>query len=181
MKRFFGGMAAAIAVLSMVSCAERYEVDVLVVGGGTSGISAGVQSARMGMQTMVVEETPWVGGMLTAAGVSCVDGNYRLQSGVFGEFADSLAKRYGGWEALKTGWVSNVNFEPHVGQEILTNIANGCSENLTVIRETAMTSVEKVEGKWVVKFKSKDGRKMVVNAAVLIDGTELGDVERPAG
>ena len=35
-------MAAAIAVLSMVSCAECYEVDVLVVGGGASGISAGV-------------------------------------------------------------------------------------------------------------------------------------------
>ena len=174
-------MAAAIAVLSTVSCAEHYEVDVLVVGGGASGISAGVQSARMGVQTMIVEETPWVGGMLTAAGVSCVDGNYRLQSGIFGEFADSLANRYGGWEALQTGWVSNINFEPHVGQEILTNIANGCGENLTVIRETAMTSVEKVEGKWVVNFKSKDGKKMVVNAAVLIDGTELGDVAKACG
>lgn len=181
MKRIFKYIIALLAVLGMTSCAERYEVDVLVVGGGASGISAGVQSARMGVQTMVVEETPWVGGMLTAAGVSCVDGNYRLQSGIFGEFADSLTNRYGGWEALQTGWVSNINFEPHVGQEILTNIANGCSENLTVIRETAMTSVEKVEGKWVVKFKSKDGKKMVVNAAVLIDGTELGDVAKACG
>jgi hypothetical protein len=32
-----------------------------------------------------------------------------------------------------------------------------------------------------VKFKSKDGRKMVVNAAVLIDGTELGDVAKACG
>ena len=181
MKRISKYIAHALAVLVFSSCAEHYQVDVLVVGGGASGISAGVQSARMGVHTMIVEETPWVGGMLTAAGVSCVDGNYRLQSGIFGEFADSLAKRYGGWEALQTGWVSNINFEPHVGQEILTNIANGCSENLTVIRETAMTSVEKVEGKWVVKFKSKDGKKMVVNAAVLIDGTELGDVAKACG
>ncbi len=181
MKRILKYIIPVLAVLCLNSCAEHYEVDVLVVGGGASGISAGVQSARMGVQTMIVEETPWVGGMLTAAGVSCVDGNYRLQSGIFGEFADSLAKRYGGWEALQTGWVSNINFEPHVGQEILTNIANGCSENLTVIRETAMTSVEKVEGKWVVKFKSKDGKKMVVNAAVLIDGTELGDVAKACG
>ena len=181
MKRILKYIIPVLAVLGLNSCAEHYEVDVLVVGGGASGISAGVQSARMGVQTMIVEETPWVGGMLTAAGVSCVDGNYRLQSGIFGEFADSLANRYGGWEALQTGWVSNINFEPHVGQEILTNIANGCGENLTVIRETAMTSVEKVEGKWVVKFKSKDGKKMVVNAAVLIDGTELGDVAKACG
>ena len=181
MKRILKYIIPVLAVLGLNSCAEHYEVDVLVVGGGASGISAGVQSARMGVQTMIVEETPWVGGMLTAAGVSCVDGNYRLQSGIFGEFADSLANRYGGWEALQTGWVSNINFEPHVGQEILTNIANGCGENLTVIRETAMTSVEKVEGKWVVRFKSKDGKKMVVNAAVLIDGTELGDVAKACG
>ena len=181
MNRILKYIIPVLAVLGLNSCAEHYEVDVLVIGGGASGISAGVQSARMGVQTMIVEETPWVGGMLTAAGVSCVDGNYRLQSGIFGEFADSLAKRYGGWEALQTGWVSNINFEPHVGQEILTNIANGCSENLTVIRETAMTSVDKVEGKWVVKFKSKDGKKVVVNAAVLIDGTELGDVAKACG
>ena len=181
MKRILKYIIPVLAVLGLNSCAEHYEVDVLVVGGGASGISAGVQSSRMGVQTMIVEETPWVGGMLTAAGVSCVDGNYRLQSGIFGEFADSLVNRYGGWEALQTGWVSNINFEPHVGQEILTNIANGCGENLTVIRETAMTSVEKVEGKWVVRFKSKDGKKMVVNAAVLIDGTELGDVAKACG
>ena len=119
--------AALAAVFTLTSCStevETYDVDVLVVGGGASGVSAGVQASRMGVQTMIVEETPWIGGMLTAAGVSCIDGNYRLQSGIFGEFADSLALRYGGWDALKTGWVSNINFEPHVGQEILTNIAD---------------------------------------------------------
>ena len=183
MKRIFRNTILALitAVFGLISCAEHYEVDVLVVGGGASGISAGVQSARMGVQTMVVVETPWVGGMLTAAGVSCIDGNYKLQSGIFGEFADSLVRRYGSWEALQTGWVSNINFEPHVGQEILTNIAEGCGDCLTVIRETSMVSVEKVEGDWVVTFKGKDGRKMIVTAGVLIDGTELGDVAKACG
>ena len=173
-----------LGVFGLVSCNEKvvetYDVDVLVVGGGASGISAGIQSARMGVQTMIVEETPWVGGMLTAAGVSCVDGNYRLQSGIFGEFADSLAQRYGGWEALKTGWVSHINFEPHVGQEVLTNIANGC-EKLEIIREAAMVSVKGAEGDWTVIFEGKDGKKFAVNAGVLIDGTELGDVAKACG
>ena len=173
-----------LGVFGLVSCNEKvvetYDVDVLVVGGGASGISAGIQSARMGVQTMIVEETPWVGGMLTAAGVSCVDGNYRLQSGIFGEFADSLAQRYGGWEALKTGWVSHINFEPHVGQEVLTNIANGC-EKLEIIREAAMVSVKGAEGDWTVIFEGKDCKKFAVNAGVLIDGTELGDVAKACG
>ena len=185
MKNIFK-IAASVAVitfLSLTSCCRvaTSSVDVLVVGGGASGIAAGVQSARMGVNTMIVEETPWVGGMLTAAGVSCVDGNYKLQSGLFGEFADSLAQRYGGWEALKTGWVSHINFEPHVGQEILTNIANGCGEKLTVIREAAMLSVKGAKGDWVVTFVGKDGKKFNIEADVLIDGTELGDVAKACG
>ena len=134
MKKYFKGMAAAITVLAMASCAEPEHVDVLVIGGGASGTAAAIQSARMGVGTMLVEETPWLGGMLTSAGVSCIDGNYNLRSGIFGEFADSLAVRYGGWDALKTGWVSNINFEPHVGQEILTNIAACCGDLLDVRR-----------------------------------------------
>ena len=170
------------AMLFIGSCSKPEHVDVLVVGGGASGISAGIQSARMGVHTMVVEETPWVGGMLTSAGVSCIDGNYRLQSGIFGEFADSLAARYGGWEALKTGWVSNINFEPHVGQEILSNMAASCGEFLDLRRETFMSSVSpEGEDDWKVVLRGPTGRKYVVIADVLIDGTELGDVAKACG
>lgn len=182
MKKYFKGMAAAITVLAMASCAEPEHVDVLVIGGGASGTAAAIQSARMGVGTMLVEETPWLGGMLTSAGVSCIDGNYNLRSGIFGEFADSLASRYGGWDALKTGWVSNINFEPHVGQEILTNMAAGCGDLLEVRRETSMLKVVKQDdGLWNVVFRNADGKKFVVTADVLIDGTELGDVAKACG
>ena len=169
------------SLLSLVSCSKPEHIDVLVVGGGASGISAGIQAARMGVSTIVVEETPWVGGMLTAAGVSCIDGNYRMQSGIFGEFADSLAMRYGGWDALKTGWVSNINFEPHVGQEILSNIAASCGNVLQIRRETVMLEVIKKEGLWVVELQNSKGKKYTVSADVLIDGTELGDVAKTCG
>lgn len=173
--------ALACSVLCLSSCVKSESVDVLVVGGGASGISAAIQSARMGVRTIVAEETPWVGGMLTSAGVSCVDGNYKLQSGLFGEFADSLAHRYGGWEALKTGWVSHINFEPHVGQEVLTNIAASCGDLLDVRRETTMEKVA-WDGKcWKVTLKSASGKKYNVLADVLIDGTELGDVAKACG
>ena len=170
-----------LAALCVVSCVQTEHIDVLVVGGGASGISAGVQAARMGVPVMVVEETPWVGGMLTSAGVSCIDGNYKLQGGIFGEFADSLAQRYGGFDALKTGWVSNINFEPSVGQEIFTNIAAACGRNLSLRRETSMLEVTREEDLWKVKLKDKDGKKYIVTADVLIDATELGDVAKACG
>ena len=78
-----------LVALFHLSCVAQ-KVDVLVVGGGASGTAAGIQSARMGVNTLIVEETAWLGGMLTSAGVSAVDGNYKLPSGIFGEFRDSL-------------------------------------------------------------------------------------------
>lgn len=117
-------------ILSLASCGRK-EYDVIVVGGGASGVCAGLQAARMGANTLILEQTPWLGGMLTSAGVSAIDGNYRLRAGIFGEFCDSLAGRYGGYDSLKTGWVSNILFEPHIGAEIFDNMTS-LQNNLTV-------------------------------------------------
>ncbi len=57
-------------------------------------MTAGIQSARMGAATLIVEETEWLGGMLTSAGVSAVDGNYDLPAACFGEFRGHLADYY---------------------------------------------------------------------------------------
>ena len=59
----------------LTSCKSLPEnkVDVLVIGGGASGVTAGIQSARMGANTLIIEETSWLGGMLTSAGVSAVE------------------------------------------------------------------------------------------------------------
>ena len=93
-------------LLASVACTKEY--DIIVVGGGASGVSAGIQAGRMGMKTLIAEETTWLGGMLTSAGVSATDGNYNMRSGLFGEFTDSLAAYYGGYNNLNTGWVSPV-------------------------------------------------------------------------
>ena len=169
------------SVMIVMSCNEVEETDVLIVGGGASGVSAGLQSARMGVRTMIVEETPWLGGMLTSAGVSCVDGNYKLRSGIFGEFTDSLAARYGGYPSLQTGWVSNINFDPHVGQEIFTSMTEAESAYLTVERNAEWKSVRTGNDRKEVIFVDEDGRKRLISAKVLIDATELGDVAKACG
>ena len=185
MKRLSRFMMAFPAFVSFVvmlsSCVENQNVDILVIGGGASGTAAGIQSARMGVKTMIVEETPWLGGMLTSAGVSCIDGNYKLRSGIFGEFTDSLAARYGGYEALKSGWVSNVCFDPKVGQEVLTSMSEACGEVLQVRRETSVYRISGEAGEWKVRMRDADGRRISVNARVIVDATELGDVAKACG
>ena len=156
-----------------VSCNDSSEYDVVIVGGGAGGTSAAIQSARNGAKTLLIEETNWLGGMLTSAGVSAIDGNYKLPSGFWGEFKDSLVSHYGSLEALKTGWVSNVLFEPKVGNEILKSIAHN-EKNLKILYSTSTQSVSKHDGNnFNYQIKTSEGTFF---SKILIDGTELGDL-----
>ena len=93
--------------------------DVLIIGGGTSGVAAGIQAARLGVKTIIVEETPWLGGMITSAGVSAFDGNkYALGGGIFGELRKKIEDYYGGPEKTFTGWISLTCFEPKMGKRL---------------------------------------------------------------
>ena len=157
----------------LFSCNDSSEFDVVIVGGGAGGTSAAIQSARNGAKTLLIEETNWLGGMLTSAGVSAIDGNYKLPSGFWGEFKDSLVSHYGSLEALKTGWVSNVLFEPKVGNEILKSIAQN-EKNLKILYSTSTQSVSKHDGNnFNYQIKTSEGTFV---SKILIDGTELGDL-----
>lgn len=75
MKNLFQILCGLFLVVSYSSCmhSEEDKVDVLIIGGGASGVTSGIQSARMGANTLILEESTWLGGMLTSAGVSAVD------------------------------------------------------------------------------------------------------------
>lgn len=162
------------------SCQQSAEkVDVLIIGGGASGVTAGVQAARMHVNTMIVEETPWLGGMLTSAGVSAIDGNHKLPSGLWAEFRDSLRAHYGGAEAVETGWVSNTLFEPSVGNRILHNMV-GREKDLTVLKETKVEGIERMADGWKVTLATANGPR-TIDCKVLVDATELGDVAKSCG
>lgn len=167
--------------LTLIGCGKKQDevIGVLVIGGGTSGVAAGIQSARMGVSTTILENSPWLGGMLTSAGVSAVDGNYNLRGGIWGEFVDSLVVHYGHLDSLKTGWVSHVQFEPSVGNRIFQNMAKK-EANLNIDFNTTVESVKKVNDIWEVSVITND-KPRVYKAKVLIDATELGDIAKSVG
>lgn len=171
---------ALIVVMCVAMMTHAHDGSVLVVGGGTSGVAAALQCARLGVPVTLVEETTWLGGMLTSAGVSAVDGNYRLPAGLWGEFRDALVRHYGSLNALKTGWVSNVMFEPHVGDSIFK--AWVAREPLIIVYYSSR--LKKLErdnkGEWHIVIATPQGDELV-QPAVVVDATELGDVARQAG
>lgn len=151
----------------------------MIVGGGVGGTSAAIQAARMGCEVIVSEPTPWLGGMLTSAGVCCIDGNYNIAGGIFREFCDSVALRYSGYEKIKTGWVSNVMFQPRVGKDILLNMAIGAGVKVHFCSKAS--DFTKIRGGWSVLLTEADGSSHRYKAKRLIDATELGDVAKACG
>lgn len=176
-------LIALFFCFSSSSQQRTVETDVLVIGGGVGGTAAAIQSARMGVKTILVESTTMLGGMLTAAGVSCTDGNDLLPSGMWEEFRQALYKHYG-VNRLNTGWVSNTNFEPRVGDSIFKSWA-AKELNLTVYYGYNFRTVEKraerVTAAGFISVDKNNRQGLYIRAKIIIDATELGDVFAKAG
>lgn len=147
------------------------KADVLVVGGGTGGTAAAVQAARRGAKTILVSEFPWLGGMLTSAGVSAPDGNElaAFQTGLWGAFLREIQQRQPG--GLDWGWVSFFTYDPRIGAEIFADWVK-CLPNLQWISGQTAQDVlwegDRISG---VRFAD-----FTVSAKITLDATELGDL-----
>lgn len=82
-----------------------HDVDVLVVGGGTSGCAAAVAAARRGLRTLLLDRYGFLGGTATAAMVGCLCGVYTCSpntvtviAGYLKEITDQLDMRRGGYK-----------------------------------------------------------------------------------
>ena len=180
----FNWIVFCLAFLGLASSAfalQTKKTSVLVIGGTTGGTSAGIQSARLNIPTIIVEETPWLGGMITAAGVSATDGNHELYSGIWEEFRVKLRSYYGSAAAMATGWVSYTQFEPHVGDQLFKSMVAEESQ-LSVIYGYHLVGILK-KGKQVTGavFENVNNDRLEVTAHVVIDATDLGDGLAMAG
>ncbi|MBK8011580.1 MAG: FAD-dependent oxidoreductase [Deltaproteobacteria bacterium] len=98
--------------------------DLVIFGAGTGGSGAAIQAARLGLRVALVEETDWVGGQATAAGVTSMDGfaggNLPLAASIYREWIERITARYAslGKSVGTCYWDSATYcFEPKVGQD----------------------------------------------------------------
>ncbi|MBW4652724.1 MAG: FAD-dependent oxidoreductase [Kaiparowitsia implicata GSE-PSE-MK54-09C] len=145
--------------------------EVLVVGGGTGGTAAAIQAARRGAQTVLVSEFSWLGGMLTAAGVSAPDGNElsAFHTGLWGAFLRSLHQHQHG--GLNHAWVSFFTYEPRIGAAIFADWVRSLPNLTWIVGQTPQTVLRQGDRITGVEFES-----VQVQAQIVLDGTELGDL-----
>lgn len=71
MKHCFAVSCVALTLLSSIGTrADTVDCDVIVVGGGTAGVVATIQSARCGAKTILIEAGSQLGGNATVGGVN---------------------------------------------------------------------------------------------------------------
>ncbi|MCX7717331.1 MAG: FAD-dependent oxidoreductase [Candidatus Sumerlaeaceae bacterium] len=161
---------------------KRIHVDVAIAGAGCGGTAAAIQAARAGASVVLVEETPWAGGMITSAGVVAFDGNQgALTCGFYREVVREIEIHYGGASRTATGWVTLTAFEPHVVAGILRRLLDR-EPLVQVFFEAQVTAVLR-EGQRIAGFcfRTRGGEDLEVRARVTMDATEFGDLIDMAG
>lgn len=153
------------------------EVDVLVVGGGPSGVAAAVSAARAGSKTLLVERHGFLGGMwtaglvLTLAGYNCwLKPYYRCVDGIGGEWLHRATSK--GFAEDNLGWV--VNSDPD-GMKLIADelvLEAGAQILFHTWVSDPIVRNQRVEG---VYIENVEGRSAIL-AKTTIDATGNGDV-----
>jgi len=173
------------------------DVDVLVVGGGPSGIAAALAAARNGSDTLLVEQNGYLGGMATAGMVMPImtsfdrEGEEQIIKGLFDEFVTELEKQGGGIHPSKVHEPSPyasyapfahdhvTPFDPEIFKVVAFRMMNreGVKMKLHSSFIQPLMDGERVRG--AVIF-NKSGFE-AIHADVTVDCTGDADVSRKSG
>src|SRR5215510_6711924 len=183
---------------SLPSGPRAESCEVLIAGGGTGGVAAALAAARRGRRVVLLEETDWLGGQLTAQGVSALDEHEHIES--FGGTRSYYALR----EAIRAHyrrlspalaaerhpnpgrcWVTRLAFEPRAAVRVLESMAQPfvAAGRLAILTCTKVARTE-VAGDRVESVRAAhldDRRWTRIRARMVIDATELGDLLPLAG
>lgn len=175
----------------------EYTADVVVIGGGPSGVCAALAAARSGTKTLLVEQSGCAGGMATQGLVGPFMTSYDKQGkkmiikGLFSEIVDRLVERGGAIHPSEihagtafTSWISEGHdhvtpFDPEILKKLLDDMLQ--EEKVQVLFHTSFVSPIMEEGKLqYIIVDSKSGLQAVA-AKVFIDCTGDGDVAYRCG
>ncbi|HWB05679.1 MAG TPA: FAD-dependent oxidoreductase [Verrucomicrobiales bacterium] len=185
---------AAISFLpSFAFAADQY--DIVIYGGTSGGIAAGIQAAGMGRTTVIIEPTKFVGG-LTTGGLGATDiGNKQAIGGLAREFYHRIWQYYrqpdrwkqetrekyfagrphGNSADEETMWT----FEPHAATEVYEAMLKEAKVPLVFSERLDLKNGVQKEGARITAIRMESGRTFT--GKMFIDATYEGDLMAKAG
>ncbi|MBD0257979.1 MAG: FAD-dependent oxidoreductase [Cytophagales bacterium] len=176
---------------------EPYDADLVIYGGTSAAITAGVQAVRLGKSVIIVSPDKHLGG-LSAGGLGFTDtGKKEVIGGLAREFYHRIYLHYQqeeNWKwqkqdeygnkgqgtpaidgAERTMWI----FEPHAAEAVFEDFAR--ENNLTIYRDEWLdrqNGVQKQAGR-IVSIRTLSGKTFT--GRMFIDATYEGDLMAAAG
>src|SRR5688572_451272 len=173
-----GDASLAVRPVASSAASQMENCEVLVAGGGTGGVAAALAAARRGRRVVLLEETDWIGGQMSAQGVAALDEHEHIES--FGgtrsyyEFRNAIRAHYGEQNPGNC-WVTRLAFEPRVA---VRTLARMLPAGVQVLRRakavSATTEGDRITE--VVAMGLEDGHLTRFKPDLVIDATELGDL-----
>jgi hypothetical protein len=153
---------------------EATAAPLVVWGGGTGGVAAALQAARCGTDTLLLTPGPWLGGMVSAAGVCCPDGNELTpwQTGLWGAFLRELQRQEP--SGLDHNWVSCFGYRPATAEAILRRWCDS-EPRLQWWPSVQLEAVERRGNRIEALRVLRGGEPVRISLELLIDGSDLGD------
>jgi ribulose 1,5-bisphosphate synthetase/thiazole synthase len=156
--------------------------DVVVCGGGTSGIPAAISAARNGMKVALIEKNPGLGGSNTNAMVSPLmtfhAGEKQVIKGIAQEIVDRLLERNAtlGHVRDTIGMVSTITPIDTEALKLLYFEMLSAEPNISVLLGSPVTKVSVKQN--TIQMVTVSGRygKTVISGKTFIDATGDGDI-----
>jgi hypothetical protein len=158
--------------------AQTVKTDVLVVGGGVSGIAAAMQCARSKVKTILADGEVKPESSTSGGTPVTLDADNNIPSGLWSEFSKRLKEHYkntAGYDSSHDALKYDLNTE----NIILKNIADTV-KNLTLYPAASFTTIKRDGDRWEVSIV-QNGKTIIIKARVIVDATENGAVASKAG
>ena len=184
-----------LSFVTMVVNGQTKKYDIVIYGGTSAGVSAAIQSSRMGKSVVLIEPTNRIGG-LTTGGLGQTDiGNKQAIGGISREFYENIKKYYddpenwkwekrsdykdGGQTRTEEGEATMWTFEPSAALAVYKSMMD--KEKIKMVyneRLNRETGVKKVAGK-IESITMESGK--IFKGKVFLDVTYEGDLMASAG
>jgi FAD dependent oxidoreductase len=184
-----------LLALSTITAAAADDYDIVIYGGTSGGITAGIQAMRMGKTAVIIEPTKFLGG-LTTGGLGATDiGNKRCIGGLSRDFyrrvrrhyADDAKWKYGTRGQYFAGRTHNNaaeddamwTFEPHVATQIYDDMLREAKVPVVFSERLDLKNGVTKDGPRITSIRMESGRTFT--GRMFIDASYEGDLMAKAG
>ena len=174
---------------------SELHADIVVVGGGVGGCAAALAAARNGRRVIMLEETDWIGGQLTAQAVPPDEHPWIEQFGAtrsYREYRERVRDYYrrnypltaqarARWD-LNPGnaWVSALCHEFRVSlavlEEMMAPYTSGARLTILLKHKAIAADTQGDVVRAVTARNLENGNLLTLSAPFFLDATELGDL-----